>query len=124
MHNILVVDDNKTNLLLIKQLLSKNYTIVPVLSGKMALHYIEKKKPDVILLDLLMPEMDGLTTMQHIREFQNGKDVPIIILTADDDKETKAKCLQAGAFDFIVKPFDYSVMNERIDKAIESVKMK
>ncbi|MDO5520451.1 MAG: response regulator [bacterium] len=123
MANLLVVDDNKTNLQVLKQLLSKEYNVVPVLSGKMALHYIEKKRPDVILLDLLMPEMDGITTMEHIRRLPNGKDIPIIFLTADDDKRTEQSCLDAGAYDFIVKPFDYSVINSRIDQAIQSVKL-
>lgn len=119
MQTILVVDDNKTMLQLARQFLSGRYSVVPVLSGKMALYYLEKKKADLILLDLLMPEMDGFMALEKIRNLPNGKEVPIIFLSAETDKKMESRCLQAGACDFIVKPFDFDVMISRIEKALE-----
>lgn len=119
MQTVIVVDDNKTTLQLAKQFLSGRYRVVPVLSGKMALYYLEKKQADLVLLDLLMPEMDGFMTLEKIRELPNGKDLPVIFLTADTDELTKNKCFEVGACDFIVKPFDFDVMISRIEKALE-----
>lgn len=119
MYNILVVDDNKTNLQLVKQVLSKKYSVIPVLSGKLALQYLSKKKPDLILLDLLMPDMDGREFMKAMKKMPNGANVPVIILTSDTGKETEVECLQLGAADFIGKPFVPEVMISRIDKTIE-----
>lgn len=119
MYSILVVDDNKTNLQLVKQVLSSKYSVIPVLSGEMAIQYVEKKKPDLILLDQIMPELDGMSTMERIRSLPFGKDVPVIFLTADTDKETEVECLRRGAFDFIAKPFAPEVMISRIDKTLE-----
>ena len=119
MYNILVVDDNKTNLQLIKQVLADKYTVIPVLSGSMALHYLEKHRPDLILLDYLMPEMDGIETMKAIREKEESAKIPIIILTADNASETEAECLRLGANDFIAKPYVPEVMLSRIEKTIE-----
>ncbi len=119
MRTILVVDDNKTNLMLAKQFLQGKNTVIPVLSGKMALNYLEKKQADLILLDLLMPDMDGLETLESIRRLPNGKNVPVIFMTADDARDTKKQCLDAGAIDFIRKPFDIMEMISRIEKALE-----
>jgi diguanylate cyclase (GGDEF)-like protein/putative nucleotidyltransferase with HDIG domain len=119
MHNILVVDDNKTNLQLIKQVLIDKYAVTPVLSGAMALHYLEKHRPDLILLDYLMPEMDGKETMKAIRENSETAKIPIIIITADNASGTEAECLRLGATDFITKPFVPEVMLSRIEKTIE-----
>lgn len=119
MYNILVVDDNKTNLQLVKQVLSKKYSVIPVLSGKVALQYLRKKKPDLILLDLLMPDMDGREFLKAMKDLPNGDHVPVIILTADTDKDTEVECLKLGAADFIRKPFVPEVMISRIEKTME-----
>lgn len=119
MDSILVVDDNKTNLQLMKQVLSGSYAVIPVLSGEMALHYLEKQKPDLILLDYLMPEMNGKETMQQIKSNPETANIPIIILTADTAGGIEAECLRLGAADFIAKPFISEVMISRIEKTIE-----
>ena len=124
MYSVLVVDDNKTNLQLLKQLLSKQYNVIPVLSGKLALHYVEKRRPDIILLDLLMPEMDGMAVLEALKRMPSAKDIPIIFLTADNEKETENSCLKAGAADFIAKPFVPEVMITRIEKALELAQLR
>lgn len=119
MYTILVVDDSKTNLQQINQILSNTYSVIPVLSGEMALRFLEKKKPNLILLDYMMPEMDGMETMKRIKENPANSSIPIIIMTADRQGTTEAECLSLGANDFITKPFIKEVMLSRIQKTIE-----
>lgn len=124
MKHILVVDDNKTNLTLVKNELSEKYQVTPVISGFQALKFLEKKLPDLILLDLSMPEMDGRETMQRIREKVEWAKIPIIFLTADNTPETEAQCLADGADDFIAKPFVPQVMKRRVERILELYELR
>lgn len=119
MKHILVVDDNKTNLTLVKNELSGKYQVTPVISGFQALKFLEKKPTDLILLDLSMPEMDGRETMRRIRENEEWAKIPIIFLTADNTPETESQCLADGADDFISKPFVPQVMQRRVERILE-----
>lgn len=119
MKHILVVDDNKTNLAVAKNELSKEYQVTPVTSGFQALQFLEKRSSDLILLDINMPEMDGKETMRRIRERKEWARIPIIFLTADSSPETEAQCLADGADDFIAKPFVPKVMLSRVSRLIE-----
>lgn len=124
MKHILVVDDNKTNLTLVKNELSKKYQVTPVISGFQALKFLEKKLPDLILLDLSMPEMDGRETMNRIRENGRWAKIPIIFLTADSTPETEEQCLADGADDFIAKPFVPQVMQRRVERILELYELR
>ncbi len=119
MKHILIVDDNKANLTAAKTALSDIYKTTPVVSGAQALKFLEKNIPDIILLDINMPEMDGFEVMKKIREMPDCTDIPIIFLTADNDAETEQKCFDAGALDFIAKPFVTAVMRSRIGRILE-----
>ncbi len=119
MYHILIVDDNKTNLTLAKAELIDEYQVTPVISGQQALQFLEKKTTDLILLDLLMPEMDGKETMRRIKLNPEWRRIPIIFLTADASPETEVECLKLGADDFLAKPFVPSIMKSRIAKLIE-----
>ena len=119
MKHILIVDDNKTNLTLAKNELSKEYQVTPVLSGFQALQFLEKRSTDLILLDISMPEMDGRETMRRIRANEKWSKIPIIFLTADNTPETEAQCLSDGADDFIAKPFVPQVMQSRVSRILE-----
>lgn len=119
MKHILIVDDNKTNLTLAKNELSKEYQVTPVLSGFAALQFLEKRSTDLILLDINMPEMDGRETMRRIRENEAWSKIPIIFLTADSTPETESQCLSDGADDFIAKPFVPQVMQSRVSRILE-----
>lgn len=119
MYHILVVDDSKTNLAVVKYELSDEYHITPVISGPQALQFLEKKKPDLIMLDLMMPEMDGRETMAHIKANPEWAKIPIIFLTADTSPEVEAECLKLGADDFVSKPFVPAVMKSRIARLLE-----
>ena len=91
MKTILVVDDDKLNLNNAMEILTPVYKVIPVPSGKMALNYLSKNIPDLILLDVLMPEMDGFEVMQQIRANGEWADIPVIFLTADVSPETCEK---------------------------------
>ena len=103
-HTILVVDDDRTNLQIVKDVLSKEYELQLAISGEMALKFAARRKPDLILMDLMMPGMDGRETMRLIRAMPENRDIPYVFLTANQDPETEADCLNMGASDFITKP--------------------
>ena len=119
MKHILIVDDNKTNLAAAKSALSDTYKTTAVISGAQALKFLEKNTADLILLDINMPEMDGFEVMEHIRSMENCENIPIVFLTADNEPDTETHCLEAGALDFIAKPFVTPVMLSRIGRILE-----
>lgn len=119
MKQILIVDDNKLNLTAAKNALSDLYKITAVISGAQALKYLEKNTPDLILLDINMPEMDGYEVMAQIQKNEGLQRIPIVFLTADTDAETEIHCLKSGAQDFIVKPFVPEVMRSRLSRILE-----
>lgn len=116
---ILVVDDDKTNLTLAQKILLSQYRIAATNSGKAALKYLEKNHPDLILLDINMPEMDGFEVMEQIQKNKETADIPIIFLTADNQPGTEIKCFQMGAVDFVGKPFIPDVLISRVSKTLE-----
>lgn len=119
MYSILVADGNDNNLQLLKQVLMDQYIVIPVQSGGEALQNLEKHKPDLILLDYLLPEMDGKETMKMIRNNPDTASIPIIMLTEDTTGLTEAECLRLGATDFITKPFAKEVIVSRVEKTLE-----
>lgn len=116
---ILVVDDDGTNLTLAKSFLSQEFKIVGAKSGKTALKYLERHTPDLVLLDIVMPEMNGFQVMQKMREEYRLEAIPVIFLTADRSAETEEKCFVEGGMDFIAKPFVPAVMHQRVRRILE-----
>ena len=116
---ILVVDDSITNLKFVDSVLREDYKLVLVKSGEKALQYLEKSPVDLVLLDILMPEMDGFETFRRIKELQQSREVPVVFFTADVDVESEIKGLGMGAKDFIRKPFVAEVMKHRIKNILE-----
>lgn len=116
---ILVVDDDKTNLTLAQKILLPYYRIAASNSGMAALKYLEHNRPDLILLDINMPEMDGFEVMEKLRGKEETKSIPVIFLTADNLAETEVKCFQIGAVDYVAKPFVPDILLSRVAKTIE-----
>lgn len=117
---ILLVDDDPVNLKRAQLILAKEgYAIAATLSGKQALSFLEKRKPDIILLDINMPEMDGFEVLQRIMENDEWKEIPVIFLTADNDQETEVRGLRAGALDFVTKPFMEDIVKQRVKHLLE-----
>lgn len=117
--NILVVDDDKMNLAIVHKMLGIRYDVTCVSSGMDAISYLNNNVPDMILLDLHMPEMNGLEVLEKIREQDNLSDIPVVFLTADNDRKTEIDIFKAGAMDFIQKPFIAEVVIQRISRILE-----
>ena len=122
---IFVVDDDVANLQMAGRILSKNGMRVSAFKDSRAmLRAVEEEAPDLILLDILMPGMDGFETLKGLRKLENGKDIPVIFLTADEEAETEACGLKMGAMDFIKKPFVPEVLTLRVLHTIELVRLQ
>ena len=118
---ILAVDDNIINLATIEQELKNKYEVITVNSGARAIRYLNKEKPDLILLGIQMALMDGIETLKEIRTMENGAAIPVIMLTARKDKETVIEGTKLGILDYVLKPFDSQDLHMRIDKALKRV---
>lgn len=122
---ILVVDDDTSNLRMASRILSAEQMRVSCLkSGEDALAFLHDNRPDLILLDVHMPGMDGFETLAAIRSDEKSADIPVIFLTADDDGNTETRGLEAGAKDFIKKPFVPEVLLLRVRHTIDLVRLQ
>lgn len=122
---ILVVDDNTSNLAMANRILGEEGMRVScVKSGEAAVKFLQFNRPDLILLDVHMPGMDGFETIAAIRADSATANIPVIFLTADDDSETEKKGLKAGAMDFIKKPFVPEVLLLRVRHTVELIRLQ
>ena len=118
---ILAVDDNIINLATIEQELKNKYDVITVNSGVRAIRFLNKEKPDLILLDVQMALMDGIETLKEIRTLENGATIPVIMLTSKKDRETVIEGTKLGILDYVLKPFDSQDLHARIDRALKKV---
>jgi signal transduction histidine kinase len=117
---ILVADDEPDMLRFLKSQLSPHYRVLEAVDGQQAIEKASQFLPDVILLDMMMPEKDGLQACREIREHTPTLSIPIVLLTARADEETKLAALSAGASDFLTKPFSTTELHVRIKNLVES----
>lgn len=102
---VLIIDDTPENIEVLRQLLRGDYVVQAAINGKKGLDIAQAQpQPDIILLDIMMPEMDGYATMREIRKDPAFRTLPILALTAKAMKGDREKCLEAGASDYISKP--------------------
>lgn len=124
---ILVVDDDMMNLDVLWEILSDDYIVKLADSGTKALSLLDDFKPDLILLDIMMPIMDGYETAKKIKENKGFANIPIIFVTALNDMENKIKGFKVGISDYITKPFEYDEIIARVEthirlkKAVEMI---
>jgi len=116
----LVADDEPDMLRFLKSQLSKHYEVLEAVDGQQAIEKAGQFLPDIILLDMMMPEKDGLQVCRELRERTSTQGIPIILLTARADEETKLTALGAGASDFLAKPFSTTELHVRIKNLVES----
>jgi len=116
---IYLVDDNITNLTLGKNALIEHYKIFTMSSAAALLKFLEKNIPDLILLDVEMPEMNGYEAIKIIKNKEETKDIPVIFLTAKTDGDSELEGLSLGAIDYITKPFSPSLLRRRIETHLE-----
>lgn len=117
--SILAVDDAAFILSRIADALGKHYDMVTVNSGSRALRYLENNKPDLILLDIRMPVRDGFDILREIRSMEDRADIPIIMLTAVEDKQSVMKGIELGICDYVLKPFAPDDLLERVQRVLE-----
>ena len=113
-NKIIMVDDNITNLTVAKNQLVDTYDVFTVPSAKKLFMLLEKLTPDLILLDIEMPEMNGYETIEILKSNEAFAKIPVIFLTADYTPESEAKGLSMGAVDYVTKPFTQEVLLKRI----------
>ena len=116
---ILVVDDEYLNLRIVESHLSESYQLTTASSGAEALEKLGQEKPDLIILDLMMPVMSGYQVCQIVRQRYDADELPIVILTAKNRVEDMVKGLSLGANDYLTKPFSKEELRVRVDKQFE-----
>lgn len=117
--SVLVVDDDAMNLQIAEKMLSGGFRVHSADSGKKALEFLKTNVPDLVLLDIHMPDMNGFEVLAQMRADRVLGEIPVIFLTADDDRDTEIRGFQAGALDFIKKPFVADIMIQRVNRILE-----
>jgi len=120
MNTIFVVDDNSANLLVADELLSDDYDVITMLSVPKMFELLEKITPDLILLDIMMPDISGYDALEQLKADIRYKEIPVIFLTSKTDETAEKKGLEMGAADFVTKPFSAPVLLSRIEKVLHS----
>jgi PleD family two-component response regulator len=117
---ILLVDDDEIHVLAAESMLKNEYEVFTAKSGKEALdHLIHGLVPHLLLLDILMPDMDGWETFNRIKAISTLQDVPIVFLTSLTDTTEEKRAFELGAADYITKPYDKDVLLDRVKKILE-----
>ncbi|MFQ5714936.1 MAG: response regulator [Candidatus Scalinduaceae bacterium] len=122
---ILVVDDNELNRDVLHALIVA-LGHVPLLAenGRSALTQLEKQPPDLVLLDIVMPEMDGYKVLNHMKNDSFLRNIPVIIISAVNEMESVVQCIEMGADDYLVKPFDPTLLGARIGACLEKKRLR
>ncbi len=122
-NSILIVDDDKAHGIMLETLLKKwNYKITKVENGLEAVNIVKETPFDCILMDIRMPDMDGITALKHITTYNPA--IPIIMMTAFSDIDNAVECVKNGAYDYLTKPLDFDRIKITIEKCLEHAKLK
>jgi two-component system sensor histidine kinase/response regulator len=124
-YTVLIVDDVPTNVMLVQAILKKEgYTLLTCDSGAKALRIAHDKHPNLILLDIMMPEMDGYEVLQHLKSAPDTNDIPVIIMSALSDMQSIVKGYQLGATEYVTKPFQREELVKRVAHRYELFSIK
>jgi len=117
--SILVVDDDPVNCQVVsRRLTQEGFSVATATSGQEALHALDRQRFDLVLLDLVMPDMDGVETLKRLRDHKRGAKTPVIMLSAHDDSDHIKTCLENGAVDYLVKPLVIPLVRTRIERCL------
>jgi len=119
---VLIVDDTETNIDILVDTLGDDYDIAVAMDGESALEAVEEEPPDLILLDIMMPDMDGYEVCKRLKDNPKTADIPVIFLSALTEADEKQKGLKLGAVDFLTKPFNPSVIQDKVRKHLTASK--
>ena len=120
---VLVVDDTKENLEILIELLSKEYDVMVALDAKRGLEIVKEEQIDLILLDIMMPEMDGYTMCGILKKDEQTEAIPVIFLTAKTDEESIERAYDVGGVDYVSKPFKPRELLARVKKELKVQKL-
>ena len=116
---MLVVDDDRINRIVLRRSLEADgHTVTTAEHGREALVLLEGELPDVILLDILMPELDGFAVLDQVKADARLRDIPVIMISALDEMDSVVRCIEAGAEDYLPKPFDATLLRARINAGL------
>jgi diguanylate cyclase (GGDEF)-like protein len=116
---VLIVDDTETNIDILLELISERYDVLVALNGKSALEIVNKDKIDLVLLDIMMPDMDGYEVCEKLKRNPETKDIPVIFITAKTDEDSIEKAYEVGGVDYVTKPFKARELLARIKTQLD-----
>src|SRR5574341_820326 len=122
---VLVVDDNENNrMLLSDQLEWQGYGVATAENGRRAIEMLQERPYDLVLLDIMMPEMNGYQVLEYLKNDPNLRYIPVIMISAVDDINSVVRCIETGAEDYLPKPFNPVLLKARIDACLEKKRMR
>ncbi|MCX2976378.1 response regulator [Candidatus Marimicrobium litorale] len=119
-NRILIVDDEPGNIKILSNVLADDYALSVAISGAQALEIAKVQLPDIVLLDMVMPEMDGIQVCQALKADETTKDIPVIFVTSMSDTANEERGLDAGAVDYISKPISPPIVKARVKIHIQN----
>ena len=121
-NSVLIVDDENMNMFALTHILRPEYTVYAAKNGRSAIRIAKKQMPDVILLDILMPEMDGYEVLSELKNDEETRNIPVIFITGLINPEDEKKGLEMGAADYISKPFNAENVRKKVRNQIQILK--
>lgn len=118
---IVAVDDSAIILKMLEKLLGEKYELRGFVSGTRALQYLKDRTPDLIILDIDMPEINGYEMLKKIKERGHLTEVPVIFLTSNNDKDHVVKAVAGGARDYVVKPIDEDILLDKVHLLLDDI---
>jgi putative two-component system response regulator len=113
---LLIVDDAETNIDILLDILGEEYDVAVAMDGESALEAVDDERPDLILLDIMMPDIDGFEVCRRLKGNPETANIPVVFLSALTEAEEKQRGLDLGAVDFITKPFEVSEIQSKVKK--------
>jgi len=111
---IMIVDDTEMNIDILVEALQDDYELIVAINGLVAIELLEEQKPDLILLDIIMPEMNGYDVLKTLKKNPHLERIPVILLSAITDSDSKTKGFSLGAVDYVTKPFEVVEVKARV----------
>lgn len=120
---ILVVDDSSVNNFLLENVLEeKGYQLQVAYNGKEAMDFIHQDPPDLILLDIMMPGIDGFEILEKLNRDDSKSKIPVIMVTSKNEETDKERAFKSGAVEYIVKPIDIEELLDKVDKTLSQIR--